>query len=70
MKIVVKNNGQPVGRLIRTTSTQYVIEVQDEGYVPKRGHRVKVWRPKMAKGVVSPKYEGAFKVLPTSQSTI
>lgn len=62
VKVVVKNNGRPVGKLIGTTSTQYIIEVQDEGYVPKRGHRVEVWSPKMAKGVVFPAREGTFKV--------
>ncbi len=52
MKMVVDGRGHVVGRYVRTNSTSYTINVQDDYNVPKRGHRVVTFSAANGQGVV------------------
>ena len=52
MKMVIDKHGEVVGRYVKTNKTTYTVEVQDDGEVPIKGHRVVTFNAKDGQGVV------------------
>ena len=74
MKMVVDARGNVVGRYQGVSGNNYVIDVQDTGYVPKRGHKVVTFSAAKGQGVVYYAYghTGNLNVRkrPTTQSAV
>ena len=74
MKMVVDTRGNVVGRYGGVSGNNYIIEVQDTGYVPKRGHKVVTFSATRGQGVVYYAYghTGNLNVRkqPTTRSTV
>lgn len=52
MKMVIDNEGNVVGRYVRTNETTYTVSVQDDVEVPIEGHKVVVFSAKNGQGVI------------------
>ena len=52
MKMVVDNNGDVVGRYVRTNETTYTVDVQDTYDVPKAGNHVVTFKASAGQGIV------------------
>ena len=52
MKMVVDSKGRPVGRLVETDETSYIVSIQDNCHIDKKGHRVVTFSAKNGQGVV------------------
>ena len=52
MKMVVDARGEVVGRYQGVSGNNYIIDVQDVSYVPKRGHKVVTFSAARGQGVV------------------
>ena len=52
MKIVVDNNGEAVGRYVKTNKTTYSIIIQGDCTIPKKGHKVVTYSAANGQGVV------------------
>ena len=52
MKMVIDKHGEVVGRYVKTNKTTYTVEVQDDGEVPIKGHRVVTFSAKDGQGIV------------------
>ncbi len=61
-KVVVNNSGEVIGRYIGENKTQYHIEVQDDGWETKKGHKVVLYSAVKGQGVIFPKSSGNVNV--------
>lgn len=52
MKMVVNENGEVVGRYVRTNASTYTVDVQDSYDVPKAGNRVVTYSAAAGQGIV------------------
>ena len=52
MKMVVSDNGEVVGRYVRTNADTYTVDVQDSYDVPKAGNRVVTFSAAAGQGIV------------------
>ena len=52
MKMVVDSKGRPVGRLVEIDETSYIVSIQDNCHIDKKGHRVVTFSAKNGQGVV------------------
>ncbi|MBR4388047.1 MAG: hypothetical protein IKT00_02575 [Prevotella sp.] len=52
MKMVVDQNGEVVGRYVRTNADTYTVEVQDTYDVPKAGNQVVTYSAAAGQGIV------------------
>lgn len=52
MKMVVSNDGDVIGRYIRTSGSNYVYEVQDTGIVPSKGHKIVTFSAVNGQGII------------------
>lgn len=62
MKIVVGNDGQPIGRLIKAKGDSLIIAAQDYNTIPKAGTRIVTYSPERGDGIVTVEYRGSRKV--------
>ena len=53
MKVVVNDEGEVLGRLVKTNATTYTICVQDDADVPKAGNHVEVFSAEKGQGIAS-----------------
>ena len=74
MKVVVKTNGEEVGRYVRTNATTYTVSEQDDFEVPKAGHKVVTYSAENGQGVLFRNTEktGNFNVRqqPNTKATV
>lgn len=61
-KVVVDSKGEVVGRYIKETSTKFQVLVQDNIWVPKKGHKVMLYSASKGQGVIFPKNNGTVNV--------
>ena len=52
MKMVVNENGEVVGRYVRTNASTYTVDVQDSYDVPKAGNQVVTFSAAAGQGIV------------------
>jgi uncharacterized protein YgiM (DUF1202 family) len=52
MKMVIDSKGRPVGRLVEIDETSYIVSIQDNCHIDKKGHRVVTFSAKNGQGVV------------------
>ena len=52
MKVVVDSRGEAVGRYLKENAKQYYVEVQDDYWIPKKGHRVVVFSAAKGQGII------------------
>lgn len=65
MKMVVDNQGNVVGRYVRTSGQSYIISIQDEGDVPVSGHKVVTYSAEKGQGILYIKNPGTVNVRST-----
>lgn len=71
--VVVDNQGNEKGRFIGTCGSQYLVDVQDYGLVPKDGHKVELYSAKYGKGwlVIANEYKAVnIRERPNATSAI
>lgn len=68
-KVVVTTNGEVVGRYVKTNANSYTVESQDEGTVPKAGHKVVVFSAENGQGVLTCKKPGSVNVRSTPSTS-
>lgn len=61
-KVVISNGGEVIGRYIGENKTQYHIEVQDEGWETKKGHKVVIYSAVKGQGIIYPKNFGTVNI--------
>lgn len=54
-KVVVNSRGEVEGYYVRTNANTYTVMAQDDGEVPRAGHKVVTFSAENGQGVVSPK---------------
>lgn len=62
MKIVVGNDGQPIGRLIKAKGDSLIVAAQDYNTIPKAGTRIVTYSPERGDGIVTVVYRGSTEV--------
>ena len=71
MKMVLDNNGNVVGRYVRTNENTYTVSVQDDFEVPKAGHKVVVFSAANKQGILFTKRTHVnIRQQPTTESPV
>lgn len=70
MKMVVDNKGNVVGRYVKTSGKNYVVDVQDTYPISKKGHKVVIFTAEKGQGVVVIPDGAALRKGPSKKSAL